>query len=190
MSVSHKTAVRLVRKLGENHDMEVLQWKSLSEGRVLGPKRSAVSSAETGSSEDSDDESRPLAVPLPPDPHPREPTYVIVGDNLDRNVSPRDMRVDHQVKSVHHFNMYAVHDRVDVSNLPGDNQVGDVRNLPFTAFLPSPADCSDIRNNYITLAARVVVEKLPHFSKLRKCVPTHIQHRFSNNMAEKSSAVS
>ena len=38
---------------------------------------------------------------------PSTSTYIIVGDNVDKTVSPRDMRVDNQVQSLHYFQSYA-----------------------------------------------------------------------------------
>ena len=39
-------------------------------------------------------------------------TYKIIGDNLDKNVKPsaRDMRSDHQTRSLHYYHAYAVRD--------------------------------------------------------------------------------
>ncbi len=39
-------------------------------------------------------------------------SYFIVGDNFDKNIRPREMRVDNQMKSLHYFNSYAGLDRV------------------------------------------------------------------------------
>ena len=39
------------------------------------------------------------------------PHYILVGDNIGKNVSPHDMRVDNQTKSFHYFHSHAVHDR-------------------------------------------------------------------------------
>ena len=64
------------------------------------------------------------------------------------------------------------------------------RMTPLQKFLPSPDDCSQFRENYINLIARVTVEKLPHFNKLSDCVPAHICHEFSRVMKEKSVVVS
>ena len=41
----------------------------------------------------------------------------MVGDNIDKNIRPRDMRTDHQGRSLHYFHTYAVQDRVDLSNV-------------------------------------------------------------------------
>lgn len=49
---------------------------------------------------------------------PLLPTYKLVGDNLDKHVKPREMRIDVQAESLHLFSYYAVRDRVDCSHLP------------------------------------------------------------------------
>ena len=43
--------------------------------------------------------------------------YKIVFDNIDKNVAPRFMRNEHQIRSLHYFHSYAVKDRLDFSNL-------------------------------------------------------------------------
>ena len=42
-------------------------------------------------------------------------TYKSVGDDIDMNIKPRDMRSDHQTKSLHYFHAYTVRDRIDLS---------------------------------------------------------------------------
>lgn len=57
--------------------------------------------------------------------------FRLVGDNIDKTVGPRDMRVNHQSQSLHYFHVYSVKDRVDVRHLspsvtkhsPGDVDV-------------------------------------------------------------------
>ena len=43
-------------------------------------------------------------------PPPQEPsvirTYKIVGDNIDKNIQPRDMRYEHQTRLLHYFHSY------------------------------------------------------------------------------------
>ena len=96
--------------------------------------------------------------------------YLLVGDNLDKNITPRDMWVDNQVKSIHYFHSYAVHDHIDHSQVSNDSPECDILSLPVTTFIPSVDDCVSLRANYIVLAARVIVDKLPHFSNLQQCV--------------------
>ena len=53
----------------------------------------------------------------------QRPTYKLVGDNIDKNVKPREMRSDHQTRSLHYFHTYAVRDRVDMSSYSDDIQI-------------------------------------------------------------------
>ena len=41
------------------------------------------------------------------------PCYIIQGDNIDKTVRVRSMRVDNQNKSIHYFCSYAARDRVN-----------------------------------------------------------------------------
>ena len=118
------------------------------------------------------------------------PTYLIVGDNLDKTINPRYMTFEHQRQSLHYFHSYAVLDRVNCADLPSDVPVGDVKSLSFAAFLPTPEDCSVIPHNYSVLLGRVLIEKLSFFKKFRDCIPKHIIHEHSSEMKKKSTVVS
>jgi hypothetical protein len=117
-----------------------------------------------------------------------EPNYILVGDNVDKNVSPRNMRVNNQVKSLHYFHMYAAQDRIAFSSASpqSHSQAGDISSLPASAVLPTVGDCIDIRENYIVLAARIIVNSLPHFAFLKNCIVEHIPHQFSKETEKKS----
>lgn len=43
--------------------------------------------------------------------------FELVGDNLNKNIKPRDMQSDHQTESLHFFNTLAVRDRVNLAQL-------------------------------------------------------------------------
>jgi len=43
--------------------------------------------------------------------------FKIVGDNIDKSVRPSFQRAQHQTKSLHYFNSYAVRDRVDCTSM-------------------------------------------------------------------------
>lgn len=115
--------------------------------------------------------------------------YILVGDNVDKNVSPRDMRIDNQVKSLHYFHSYATHDRIDFSDLSTEGTVGEIASLPLSTFVPSVDDCKALRENYIVLVACVITEKLLYFQGLKRCVPRHIQHPYSEEMSKPSTVV-
>lgn len=117
-------------------------------------------------------------------------TYTIVGDNVDKNIKPRDMRIDKQVDSLHAFHMYATKDRIDASRLPDEKPVGDLETTPISTFVPSVGDNIVLRENYVTLVSRVLVKHLKYFYPFADCVPEHIQHEHSAEMARKSEIVS
>ena len=60
--------------------------------------------------------------------------YKLLGDNIDKKVKPTDMRADHQSKSLHYFNMYAVQDRVDLSHLSNECRIIDPDEIEFSKF--------------------------------------------------------
>ena len=115
--------------------------------------------------------------------------YILVGDNVDKNVSPRDMRIDNQVKSLHYFHSYVVHDRIDFRNFSNEGTVGEILSLPLSAFVPSLHDCATLRENYIIHMARVITDKLLYFHKLKGCVVKHNQHPYSQEMSRRSTVV-
>ena len=47
-----------------------------------------------------------------------------------------------------------------------------------------------IRNNYVILASRIVVEHLPAFAAFKQCVSQHVPHKYSDVMSAKSETVS
>eukprot|EP00731_Ephydatia_muelleri_P026207 Em0018g307a len=62
-----------------------------------------------------------MSIPPPSDRDDTAPTdleewcgFRLVGDNIDKTIGPRDMRLNNQSKSLHYFHVYAVKDRVDV----------------------------------------------------------------------------
>ena len=113
-------------------------------------------------------------------------TYVIVGDNLDKTISSRYMRSDHQRQSIHYCHMYAALDHVSALDLSADHPVGDISTTPLTEFLPSPADCKVLCENYAVLLRRVVVKKLTFFRVFEDCIVSHITHEHSDVMKQKS----
>ena len=118
--------------------------------------------------------------------------YKLIGDNIDKTIKPRDMRVDHQSQSLHYFNMYAVQDRVDLSHLSNESRIMiiDPDEIDFSKFLPLAEDYEAITDNFVVLILKILVEHLPHFSKYAPVVPKDIQHKYSKEMSKKSNVVS
>ena len=92
------------------------------------------------------------------------------------------MRIEHQVKSLHLFHSVAVVSRVKTLHLDDKTPIGDLSKVPVSAFLPSITDCAALRDNFVILVARILVDNLASFSFLRKCVRIHIQHEYTSFM--------
>ena len=131
---------------------------------------------------------------------------IFQGDNVDKNVHVRDMRVDNPNTSLHYFNSYAVKDRVPCpssTHVPAREgatcscyevdsaQVPkDLRNAPCTTFLPSVTDCKNLRDSYIRIVATVLVENFTFLHQFKECIPLDLNHKYSDHMAKKSEIVS
>ena len=91
--------------MGVKHDQRVQEWKLASSPQVSPGTEPNISntveihSSDTSSTIQTTDPENTTQACYPP--------YIIVGDNIDKNVSPRDMRVDNQTKSFHYFHSYA-----------------------------------------------------------------------------------
>lgn len=132
----------------------------------------------------SDDEA---TTPLIAKSSPTRIYYKLVGDNIDKNVCPRDMRSDHQTQSFHFFHTYAVKDRVDLSRFSDQKKPPEVFNAD--ELLPSSDDRKQLADNYIHLFIRVQMKYMPYFRKLGKGMPRHITHEYSKEMSQKSEVV-
>ena len=64
----------------------------------------------------------------------KHPSVVIVGDNLDKSVNPRHMTIEHQWKSLHYFDSYAVFNRIDFSDLASDKPIADISTLTLSTY--------------------------------------------------------
>lgn len=95
---------------------------------------------------------------------------VVIGDNIDRQVNPREMRIENQVKSLHYFHAFAALNRIETLRMDDTKSVGTVSTLPLSTFVPSPQDCATLRDNYVILVSRVLVQHIPHFLSLKKHV--------------------
>ena len=157
--MSHKTMTRIVKLLGINHDQKLLDWMSNTE-RISGD------------------------FPVCHIP----PSYIVQGDNIDKTVCVRNMTTENQNKSLHYFCSYAARDRVNC-DVGEDEPSTDILSLPFTTFLPSISDCSSLRDDYIVLIARILVDSLRFLKPLKGSVPQHITHRYSKEMSKKSETV-
>ena len=116
--------------------------------------------------------------------------YSIVGDNIDKNVSPRNMTIDHQVLSLHYFHYYAVLDRVDFHDKSHIVTPVIKEKVDYEKFLPSPSDIMALKKNLAVIVSRILVENIPALQRFVFGIKKHIDHEWSKEMAKKSVAVS
>ena len=77
--------------------------------------------------------------------------FVIVGDNIDKNVRPSFQRADRKTESWHCFHSYAVYNRVNVSKLSDSMPSGEVS---VTSVLPNKQDLQKIFKDFEVLISR------------------------------------
>ena len=74
-------------------------------------------------------------------------------------------------------------------HLSDENPVASVATLPLTTFIPNVEDCVALREEFITLVARVLIRYMPWFKRFAAVVPDHIPHEYMDKMAQKSEIV-
>ena len=121
---------------------------------------------------------------------PAVSTFKIVGDNIDKHVKPREMRIDAQASSLHYFNIYAVQDRLDVSSLPDDAALPALPSVRYEDVLPNHDDDIALKTNFAVLIGRVLKKHMPFFATYGSGLESHIKHVYYKEMAQKSKVVS
>ena len=128
--------------------------------------------------------------PEEPTPAGFLPTFKIVGDNIDKEVRPRDMRSDHQTKSLHYFHAYALRDRLNLDNCDDCASAPDPSSIDLRKLLPAKDDDTEMHKNMGILMARILKKHVPYFATVGEGLERHINHRFSEEMSRKSTVVS
>ena len=113
--------------------------------------------------------------------------YKMVFDNVDTNVKPRYMSMDHQTQSLHYVQAYAVKDRISFSLF--DDKVPTCVNA--YDVIPNESDYQSLKSNFVVLVSRIIVEYMPFFNTDYKGIPQqHIPHKYTKQMSSKSEVVS
>lgn len=121
-------------------------------------------------------------------------SYKIIGDNLDKVVTPRFMRKKkYKRQTMHCFHSYALQDQIDTSLmsdrlehlcLPSPDVLAE-------SLLPSQDDDNMLNENFKILIARVLVQHMEFFQKsFQDIVCHHIAHKYEKEMAHISKVVS
>ena len=115
--------------------------------------------------------------------------FWLVGDNVDKTIKPRDMRLNSQTTSLHYFHTYAVKDRISFKHLSTDANMIVQKDIDFKMFYPSEADKIQLVSNFETLVTRMLVQHVPGLQCLSADVNHYIERQYSKNMALKSEVV-
>ena len=115
------------------------------------------------------------------------------GDNLDKNVHRRHLRSDKRNQSLHYFHLYAVENRIDVSELsdvsPNISEITDI-NTATISLLPKRGDDKIIRENIAVLISRVLYHYFDFFNlSFDGVIDWHIGHKHYTEMSCKSVVV-
>ena len=119
--------------------------------------------------------------------------FKIVGDNIDKNVQPRFMRIDSRTRSLHYFHCYAVQDRVDSSSF--SDSLPQPATFPaseiYRHVIPSTEDYEILNHNLAVHVSRILFSHMSFFhDKFKGAAIKHILHSHSAEMAKKSAIVS
>ena len=117
-------------------------------------------------------------------------TFKLVGDNIDKTVKPRDMRIDNQTQSLHYFHAYAVKDRIDVSHMEDQPSLPSLESVDIATILPTEQDHKAMKELFSIHIARVLKKFMPFFAKFGSGLERHIKHDFFKEMSQKSEVVS
>ena len=144
------------------------------------------------------DQEESLHSPLPPPYSPLHSeenpsslifSFKLVGDNIDKDVKPRHMRLNHQTTSLHYFNTFAVQDRISTFNLP--EQHTSHPSLSIHDFLPSNDDYTTLKSHFAILITRVLCDNMDYFQNFFcKSISHHIPHKYTAEMCKESKIVS
>ena len=91
---------------------------------------------------------------------------------------------------LHLFASNIIKNRVNFFNLPNDTPLRDVKSLPRETFLPNYHELKQYTSTTKVLIGRLFIEYFPKFSIFKNCIPKHIPHKFSDEMAKQSMIIS
>ena len=108
------------------------------------------------------------------------------GDNLDKQQHVRDPRSDHQNEMLHMFSLVVGKSCTPAPELSFTGQLSQLKDSSSGYFLPKSSDVAAVKNNLVTLVARILTEYFPSLAHFSKVVAKHIPHRYSAQMCRRS----
>ena len=112
--------------------------------------------------------------------------FKLFGDNLDKLQKARDQRIGHFGNMYHMYSVLAMQSRTPSTHLSITGHTTRLENITAASMLPSKQDIEELQRNLTVLVGRILTEYIPALSFLSSVVPAHIKHKFTNEMARKS----
>lgn len=106
------------------------------------------------------------------------------GDNLDIRVVTNDLRMTNRNKDYHFFASDFVFDRVNYKNLLNTAPINPA--VSVGDFLPTNAESKHYKDTLKVLLGRILSGMCSGFHWMKKVLPRHIEHNYSDEMAKKS----
>ena len=116
------------------------------------------------------------------------PTFKLVEDNLDKTLSPHDMRIDNQTQSLHYLHMYAVCDHIDLSRV-ADHIPSPDSSVDLSVLLPSAEDEKSLLHDFSVFVAHTLKKRVAFFKVFGEELEHHIVHEHNEAMSKKSEVV-
>ena len=100
------------------------------------------------------------------------------------------MRVDHRNEQHNWFVSIVVFERIDFSQLDNVRPLGDIQNFSNENYLLTSEEIKKLQSGFKVHVGRIFLEffKQPQFGAVKKLVPQHILHRYTNEMSSESEA--
>ena len=121
---------------------------------------------------------------------PPPQTYSIIFDNLDFFVRTHHQSLKKSNQSLHWIHHMAVRDRIPIFQLSNKKPIQDLLNYNVGNSLPSAETQEQMRKEFIVLGSRILTSHLEAFKPFESLVVHHIPHKYSDEMAQRSTDVS
>ncbi|XP_056013220.1 uncharacterized protein LOC125660287 [Ostrea edulis] len=109
--------------------------------------------------------------------------YQIIGDNWDKNILPSYRTTQNKTISLHLFNAIVVVDRITPLVHVDDNY----RNLEPADFIPSTQEQELLLKELAFIVATSLISNLDQLQEVFEAIyPKHLQHKYSNQVGEKT----
>ncbi len=113
-------------------------------------------------------------------------TFHGTGDNWDIRILKGQMRNDVQNEDLHLFASNLIENRINFQHLSNDSPLCDIKSFSRSHFQLNVQEWKNFAQTAKVLVGRVVLEFFPKFSFLKKVIPDHIKHMYTNEMSIKS----